>query len=275
MDKILTEQDLYEDASNESLGPCPEHLMQYFGISREQLDSEVLSYLNTHWRRLVKTFEYMRLWCQLDAKVVIDAGPSQIYNKLLQNTFGRAKLIYLGKPFQAGLVDTDFFDIDLEKDIMPVASSSVDIIIALELIEHFYYDPMFFISEANRVLKKNGQLVLTTPNIASLTSLRGLLLHYPPYYYMNYVNDKPLYISHRREFTVRDIYEFARSGGFSANVLTFNSYINKDDQTCSNLEYALKCIGLSAKDRGDTIFAVLTKTHNGVIDRYPDWFYKL
>ena len=50
---------------------------------------------------------------------------------------------------------------------MPFASNVFDSILAGELIEHLY-NPEKFVSEAYRTLKKDGVLVLSTPNKKSL-----------------------------------------------------------------------------------------------------------
>lgn len=56
-----------------------------------------------------------------------------------------------------------------------------DIVYAAELIEHIY-DTEFFLQEAKRVLTRKGILILTTSNIASLTSrIRLFFGLYPKY----------------------------------------------------------------------------------------------
>ncbi len=55
---------------------------------------------------------------------------------------------------------------DINKGL-PLKDSSVDVVIAGEIIEHIY-NPIKFIRECNRVLKKEGILVLSTPNTCSI-----------------------------------------------------------------------------------------------------------
>lgn len=55
---------------------------------------------------------------------------------------------------------------DLSKEL-PFEDNKFDVVIATEIIEHLY-DTFGFLQECNRILKKGGILVLTTPNIASL-----------------------------------------------------------------------------------------------------------
>lgn len=53
--------------------------------------------------------------------------------------------------------------------------NSFDIIIASEIIEHIF-DTKYFLSECNRILRKGGILVITTPNIATIGNRLGLLI---------------------------------------------------------------------------------------------------
>jgi len=55
---------------------------------------------------------------------------------------------------------------DLSKDPIPIGDESVDLVTALEVIEHLV-NPDHMLREARRVLKPRGTLLLTTPNLAS------------------------------------------------------------------------------------------------------------
>ena len=76
------------------------------------------------------------------------------------------------------------YDPDICCDInkgLPLKKGSIDIIIAGELIEHLY-NPFKFIREAHRILKKGGFLVLSTPNVCSLTNRFKMLFGNLPSY---------------------------------------------------------------------------------------------
>ncbi len=57
---------------------------------------------------------------------------------------------------------------DLSKGL-PYKSNSFDVVIMCEVIEHIF-DTDFLLREIYRVIKKNGFLFITTPNVASFTS---------------------------------------------------------------------------------------------------------
>lgn len=68
---------------------------------------------------------------------------------------------------------------DIEEGI-PFDRDTFDIVIAGEIIEHVV-DTDFFLSECNRVLKKNGKLILSTPNINTpFSPFIMALFDYPP-----------------------------------------------------------------------------------------------
>ena len=67
-------------------------------------------------------------------------------------------------------VEQFFFD---DKTKIPYDDNFFDLIIAGEIIEHIY-DTDFFLEEIKRLLKSNGKLIISTPNVASLG--RRLLL---------------------------------------------------------------------------------------------------
>jgi 2-polyprenyl-3-methyl-5-hydroxy-6-metoxy-1,4-benzoquinol methylase len=52
---------------------------------------------------------------------------------------------------------------------IPFNNSSFDKIVSIEVIEHLE-NPAIFIRELSRVIKKNGQLIITTPNIQNVKS---------------------------------------------------------------------------------------------------------
>lgn len=64
---------------------------------------------------------------------------------------------------------------------LPIADNSLDIIVCQEGIEHLP-DQLFALKEFNRVLKENGTLLLTTPNISHLRSKVSYLLSESDFY---------------------------------------------------------------------------------------------
>lgn len=69
-----------------------------------------------------------------------------------------------------------FFNIltDFDKGNLPVRDNSIDLVTCLDVIEHVY-NPEKLVQEANRVLVKNGILIITTPNIRFIDFIRSLI----------------------------------------------------------------------------------------------------
>ena len=83
---------------------------------------------------------------------------------------------YLTKNLKRNTMELRTLDIAENTDIManldygiPLKSESYEYIVAGEIIEHLY-DTDFILSEINRVLTKDGSLVLSVPNICGLRS---------------------------------------------------------------------------------------------------------
>jgi 2-polyprenyl-3-methyl-5-hydroxy-6-metoxy-1,4-benzoquinol methylase len=68
-----------------------------------------------------------------------------------------------------------FLRANLDREPMPMADASGDIVVAIETIEHLE-NPRAFYRELCRVLKPRGSLVVTTPNQLSLLSLLSLVM---------------------------------------------------------------------------------------------------
>lgn len=70
--------------------------------------------------------------------------------------------------------------VDLNSDKLPFQGDYFDLIIMAEIIEHLY-NPDHALSEAYRVLRSDGYLLLTTPNLAWWINRLILLIGYQPY----------------------------------------------------------------------------------------------
>lgn len=81
---------------------------------------------------------------------------------------------------------------------IPFEKNSFDCVYAGEIIEHIY-DVNNFLAEIKRVLKKNGQIIITTPNLASLGSRIRLLFGRTPWMIENLLEDNAA--GHIRYFT--------------------------------------------------------------------------
>jgi SAM-dependent methyltransferase len=257
---ILHDISLSKDVSNNL------HLM-------EIVDANIMNsfYLKAHGKRLNYTFNLIReLSLPGGNKTIADLGSWVAYLPILKDIFPKNKLFLC--------IDDDLnsFDIEslknnvetasvnLEIEPLPIPDNSVSLVILLEVIEHFAQDPMFVMSEINRVLVDGGKVLVSTPNLASWRALSAILTHYSPYTYGKYIPGI-IHARHIHEYVPRDVSILLQSAGFKDSVWTKNMYHTANSP---KLMECLEELGLPTTDREDTIFAVGTKLTT-VKERYP------
>jgi SAM-dependent methyltransferase len=101
---------------------------------------------------------------------------------------------------------------DVTRDGLPFSEGEIDVVYAGALIEHLY-DPEFFLRECYRVLTDAGLLLLSTPNIASLTSRLRMLLGRGPKFYTSALSWE--FGGHIRIFTAGTLKRLLEESGFA------------------------------------------------------------
>lgn len=154
----------------------------------------------------------------------------------------------------------------------PYENSSFEVVFIGQTIETLSRDPMQALSEANRVLKSGGQLLLTAPNLASAQAVHAILHAKSPYVDGRFVpNPAPAATRHNREYTPAEIERLANAAGFSAiHLETREVYWEAPDK----LFPALAASGSPVGMRGDTIL-LLARKEAPVRDRFPAKLYDL
>jgi SAM-dependent methyltransferase len=64
---------------------------------------------------------------------------------------------------------------DIERSALPQADASQQCVVFNEVLEHLRVDPLFALSEINRVLSDDGVLILTTPNLYAIQQIARFL----------------------------------------------------------------------------------------------------
>ena len=100
----------------------------------------------------------------------------------------------------------EVFDINIEKEPIPLAAASVDVVLANHVIEHLK-EIFFFFSEVSRVLRPGGIAIIGIPNLGSWHNRIALLFgEQPPC--MRVLGP------HVRGFTIPGFRQFIETGGF-------------------------------------------------------------
>jgi SAM-dependent methyltransferase len=105
------------------------------------------------------------------------------------------------------------------QDGLPFPNEEMDVIYAGAFIEHLY-DPEFFLRECHRVLTDTGILILSTPNIASLTSRLRMLFGHEPKFYTSALSWE--FGGHIRVFSSRTLRQLLEENGFAIEEMTSN-----------------------------------------------------
>lgn len=115
---------------------------------------------------------------------------------------------------------------DVERTRLPFADASFDCVLLNEMFEHLRIDPQFALSEANRVLKPGGRLMLTTPNLYFIkTVLRFLIgrgFNDPVW---EFTKLRRLgHMGHVREYSAAEVRRFLQASGFAVARHAFKQY---------------------------------------------------
>jgi len=248
-------------------------------------NDEARGYLDTHETRLVKTLAItppggpgdrileMGAYLQLTPSLHTQLGYGEVrgcYYGALGRVDHRVVTSAEGEPF---ICDVDHFD--AEKDVFPYPDGHFSTVLCCELIEHLFADPMHLMSEVNRVLKPAGHLVLTTPNIASLRGMGGILMGFHPGFFPAYIRPAEsgeVAARHNREYTPREIRMLFENSGFEVTRLETGEFRDLPHPEFGWVLNLLERYRLDTDLRGDGIYAVGRKT-GPVKDRYPEWLY--
>lgn len=161
------------------------------------------------------------------------------------------------------------YSVDLESKKLPAVDELFDVVLCCEVLEHMDIDPMFMLSEVNRVAKTGGKLILTTPNVTNTRAIWKILRGIEPYFYMQYHRDRSPY-RHNYEHSVETVEAVLDASGFSSEIWTEDTF---EDPVMEDINFLLGAGFKLNEDRlGDNIFAVGTKV-SGVVDRYPGRIY--
>jgi SAM-dependent methyltransferase len=216
-------------ALGRSRGPSPPEeraavIRDWLASARPQdaPELEMTAYLDSDLSRFLMTAQLLRRR-ELGRTLEIGAGPyftTRLLERFcrpaaltLTNFFGTAS----GRGEQA-LVDRQGEEVarygydlvDVETTPLPYADGSFDTVLFCEVLEHLIVDPLFALGEIHRVLAPDGQLLLTTPNVARATNVRRMRQNmgiYDPY------SRYGPHGRHNREYSSDELFEILEGSG--------------------------------------------------------------
>jgi glycosyltransferase involved in cell wall biosynthesis/SAM-dependent methyltransferase len=248
-------------------------------------DPAFRAYVDTHLSRLTRTIEMTPPGGPEDR--ILEMGAYLQITPSLRSRlgYGEVRGCYYGK---AGTVehrslvseDGERFECDLdlfdaEKDPFPYPDGHFATVLCCELIEHLSEDPMHMLAEVNRVVRKGGHLVLTTPNIASLRAISAILQGYHPGLFPQYIkpgSNGEAAPRHNREYTPGEVRLLLADAGFETVRLETGPFREQPRPELAWVRRLLERHWLSTELRDEGIYAVGRKT-GPVRTRYPEWLY--
>ena len=273
-----------ESASPETAVPpldreaAAEYILSFSVTSRETED-----YVHVHHQRLLRTLEITPPAVTGGSSRILEMGCYMQITPALRRFLGYQEIrgCYFG---QAGRSDhkvaysatserfscwIDLFD--AEKDRFPYPDESFDTVLCCELIEHLSQDPMHMMAEINRVLKLDGHLVLSTPNITGTRGLQAILHGCHPGLFHSYGVPRAgaeVESRHNREYTPGDVRVLFESSGLELVRLETGWLSEQDAMRYATTDQLLKQWSFPSDLRGDIIYAVGQKV-GPVQRRYP------
>lgn len=245
-------------------------------------DAGARAYLDKHIPRLARTLALVPP--PQKTSRVLELGCYMQITPLLNRTCGYREVrgAYYGQPGKVDRKSLQFPDgefhcevdhFDVDRDPFPYPDGHFDLVIAGEIMEHLVYDPMHMLVEARRVLADGGYILVTTPNVGSITSVAKTLdgRDNPQIFFLYKrpaPGDEPE-IGHMREYTAHELGEAVKAAGFEVTQL-FTTFI-AEFATHRPLLKLLAENGYDTANRGEQTWCLARKNAALPVDRYP-WF---
>ncbi len=241
------------------------------------------AYLNKHLTRLARTLALVPP--PQSTGRVLELGCYMQITPMLQRICGYREVrgAYFGTAgtvdrkslrFSDGEFSCEIDHFDAERDRFPYSDGHFDLVIAGEIIEHLLRDPMHMLLETRRVLADGGFLLVTTPNVGSVTSVARTLdgLENPQVFSLyERPSDGNAEIGHMREYTTQELGQAVRAAGFEVTRL-FTSFIDEFVAYRPLLEF-LAANGYDTANRGEQTWCLARKCAGLPVDRYPGFLY--
>ncbi len=155
-----------------------------------------------------------------------------------------------------------FIQHDLLSPPIPLRDDSFDLIVCSEVIEHLPINPAQIFSQIFKLLRKDGVLILTTPNAVSYYHRRDMLFGKNPFQ-IPPAGPDTTGSWHAREYTLRELEDFSKSAGFKIIEARYPWYWNQPERKTffSKIKgLALKLIFTFKPSLRDGLLLVLKKT---------------
>lgn len=237
-------------------------------------------YYRVHRTRFAETLALIP-FAPNEYAVALELGATEFFQVALSCIFGYGEVV--GTRFSGNIEEKRYrrtytvgdatsvnltMSLDLESELLAMPDGSVDLVLCCEVLEHMDIDPMFMLSELNRVCRKGATLVVTTPNCCSGRNFWKIAHGHRPHFFMQYEKSRSPY-RHNLEYDVHAVRRITTAAGFFPKLLMTRDVF--ETPVPESLAF-LESHGLDTTNRGDGIFLVATK-ETQVMDRWPSDLY--
>jgi SAM-dependent methyltransferase len=151
--------------------------------------------------------------------------------------------------------------INVERDVFPFDNATFDLVLCCEMLEHLLINPSHMLYEVHRVLRTDGYLLLSTPNVLRWSNVSAMLRGQN--IYDRYLGNG-IYGRHNREYSPAEIKILLEANGFQIEQMNVRNVYGSEILNRFPL----------FRERRDNIFTLARATGRARI-AYPDTLYAL
>jgi len=204
------------------------NLKDYFSnsIVTPEVKQELIDYINEAFNRIVYTFQLIP---DVKEGELLEIGANPYFLTLLikkYRNYSISLINYFGENCNEDGSQTivnqkygekhtfNFKNINIEKETLPYPDKYFDVVIYGEVIEHLIENPVFSLYNIHRILKDDGVLIVSTPNVFRYQNVLKFFYNHKISIYDPYSN-YGLYGRHNREYTMFELQDILEKTGFS------------------------------------------------------------
>ncbi|MGA8172199.1 MAG: methyltransferase domain-containing protein [Methylocystis sp.] len=198
-------------------------------------------YMQFHRRRFFELFNHCaELIAGLENPMLLEFGVGE--HTRLYKTFLRGASLHAADAGRYGIeglgVDKSYvLDLTLQasRDAAQIPRRGFDLVLFTEVIEHLLVSPVELITWLLTLVKPNGHLLLTTPNMFAKANIPAFLAYENPLPPFPPEQDRATNSAHLREYSHIELLRFVEQAGGKSKALFFSACWD-DDETLAPIE---------------------------------------
>jgi SAM-dependent methyltransferase len=215
-----------------------------------QINDWFMEYAQAHKTRIAFDYDLLKAYCAADSTIVeVASVPLLLTLPLKKMGYKVIGVDVHPERFQTTInkFELDVRRCDIEHEPLPFPGNFCDIVLFNEIFEHLRINLIFTMREVFRIIKPGGLLLLSTPNLRSLTGIKNFLFRkrsqsgYWEIYDQYEKLEKLGHMGHVREYTSVEVYAFLRKIGFNIESLIYRgTYRSRMDNCITKLRPNLR-----------------------------------